>query len=153
MHVCIGGTFNPLHEGHKLLIRTACAAAGPTGSVYIGITCGARFSSYKKIPSYRERKKILQQFILEEHISTTICFGRLTDKYGPSITDDFDAIVVSPETKPTAVEINRIRQSRQKKPLQIIEIPFVLAEDAKPISSTRIRNKEIDIHGRLICRD
>ncbi len=153
MRVCVGGTFHPLHEGHKTLIRTACTTAGPSGVVYIGITSGKQFRKKKKVSLFYLRKKKIQQFLAKEHIQTTICFIRLTDRYGPATTDDFDAIVVSPETRPTAEEINHIRLNNNKKPLQIIEIPFVLAEDLKPISSTRIRQKEIDQYGRLIRRD
>ena len=40
MKVCIGGTFNPLHKGHKLLIDKAFEVAGKQGSVFIGITTG-----------------------------------------------------------------------------------------------------------------
>lgn len=150
MRVCIGGTFNPLHDGHKMLIRTACKLAGLNGSVYIGITSGNNFSKKDMVPSFYKRKKIIQHYLSEEKINTTVCIRPLKDKFGPSITKDFDAIVVSPETKKTAEEINIIRMQRKKKPLQIIEIPFVLADDHKPISSTRIRKGEIDNRGCLL---
>jgi pantetheine-phosphate adenylyltransferase len=77
----------------------------------------------------------------------------IADKYGPSIEDDFDAIIVSPETFETAKEINLRRVEKGKKPLKIIKIPFVLAEDGKPISSTRILKKEIDENGRILKDD
>jgi len=74
----------------------------------------------------------------------------IQDKYGPSVDEEFDAIVVSPETKPIAEEINEKRRQRGKKPLQIIMVPYVLAKDGRAISSTRIRNGEIDDHGTLL---
>ena len=40
MKVCIGGTFNLLHKGHKLLIKKAFEVAGKNGSVLIGVTSG-----------------------------------------------------------------------------------------------------------------
>ena len=74
----------------------------------------------------------------------------IKDRYGPSIDGDFDAIVVSPETVEAAKEINQKRREIGKKPLKIIEIPFILAEDGKPISSSRIKKGEIDIDGKIL---
>ncbi len=86
------------------------------------------------------------------------CIDRATikpikDKYGPSIRGEFDAIVISPETKPTAEEINDKRRQNMKKPLKIVQIPFVLANDGAHISSSRIRKKEIDENGRILKID
>ena len=77
----------------------------------------------------------------------------LSNKFGPTLEGDFDAIVVSPETKPTAEEINKKRKQLGKKPLQIVVIPFVLSEDNQPISSSRIRRKEIDENGTMLKKE
>ena len=75
----------------------------------------------------------------------------LNDPYGTTIHDeDFDAIVVSEETEPTAVKINEIRVSKGMKPLDIVVVSFVLAYDGNPISSTRIRSGEINQNGNVI---
>ena len=75
----------------------------------------------------------------------------LNDPYGTTIYDtDFEAIVVSEETEPTAVEINNIRVSKGMKPLDIVVVSFVLAYDGNPISSTRIRRGEINQSGNII---
>ena len=76
---------------------------------------------------------------------------RLEEPYGPTIYDSkIDAIVVSRETKPTADKINEIRQEKGMDPLEIFIIDWVLADDGKPISSTRIRNGEIDRNGKVL---
>ena len=66
---------------------------------------------------------------------------------------EFDAIVVTKETKKTAEEINNKLIHKKLKPLKIVKIPFVRADDNISISSTRIRNKEIDEDGRILKRD
>ena len=75
----------------------------------------------------------------------------MEDSYGTTVFDDkFDAIVVSEETEPVAVEINEIRNSKGMLPLDIVVVSFVLADDGRPISSTRIRNGEINKKGNIL---
>ncbi len=88
-------------------------------------------------------------FLYSKHNNFQI--AKLDDSYGSTIyEDDFDAIVVSEETEPTAIEINEIRKNKGMKALDIIVISFVYAEDGIPISSTRIRKGEIDTKGHLL---
>lgn len=153
MNVCLGGTFYPFHKGHKELIRKAFQIAGPAGTVFIGITSSDMIQKKGKFATYEYRKKIIEKFLEQENFLKQSTIQHLTNKFGPTLEKDFDAIVVSPETKPTAEEINKKRIQKGKKPLQIITIPFVLSEDGKTISSTRIRKKEIDENGKLIEED
>ena len=150
MKVCIGGTFNPLHKGHKLLIDKAFEVAGKQGSVFIGITTGEIVKGKMDVESFEERKKVIEQYLYEKDFIKRATVKPIIDKYGPSIEEEFDAIVVSPETRKTAEEINEKRKQKRKKPLKIIQISFVLTEDGRPISSSRIRKHEIDEDGRLL---
>ncbi len=61
-----------------------------------------------------------------------------------------EAIVVSTETVHKAFEINKTRSKRKLQPLIIITVPMMRAEDGKLISSTRIREGEIDSSGNLL---
>jgi pantetheine-phosphate adenylyltransferase len=152
MNVCIGGTFDPLHRGHKVLIKKALELAGKNGSVFIGITSVEMFQNKKDVKPFEERKKAIEQFLSEE-MPRNVTIKQIYNKYGPSVKENFDVIVISPETKNTAQEINEKREGLGKKPLKIVEIPFVLAKDKLPISSTRIRNKEIDVNGNIVKQD
>lgn len=153
MKVCLGGTFYPFHKGHKKLLRKAFQMAGEDGSVFIGVTSAAMAKNKGKIASFQQRKRAIELFLSEENVLKQALIQPLSDKFGPTIQGDFEAIIVSPETKPTAEEINQKRKQQRKKPLQIIIVPFVLAEDNQPISSTRIRKKEIDENGTVLPQD
>jgi len=153
MKVCLGGTFNILHSGHKLLIDKAFEIAGINGSVFIGLTSKGFVKNKKNVKSLIERKKGLEQYLSEKGYLNRSIIKPIFDKYGPSIDDRFDAIVVSPETKKTAEEINYKRKKKGKKALKIIQIPFVLGKDGKPIRSSRIYDKEIDENGNFPKKD
>ena len=153
MKVCLGGTFDILHKGHKRLITTACDLAGPSGTVVIGLTKKSLVLKRRRINSYQTREKVIEEFLKEKKTPPKVKITPIQDKYGLSIEEDFDAIVVSPETKPVAEEINEKRGQKGKKPLQIVVVPFVLAQNGKPISSTLIRNGEIDENGNLLRKE
>lgn len=153
MNVCLGGTFSPLHKGHKELLRTAFQIAGPTGSVFIGVTSPAMIKKKGAIASFQKRKQAIVQFLTEEKSLRHTTIRPIRTKFGPAVTGEFDAIIVTSETAPTAEEINRKRSQRGKPPLQIIVIPFVLSEDGTPIRSSRIRQKEIDENGRVLKQE
>jgi pantetheine-phosphate adenylyltransferase len=153
MRVCIGGTFNPLHKGHKLLIEKAFEVAGKQGSVFIGITTGEIVKGKMDVESFEGRKKVIEKYLYVKDFIKRVTVKPIIDKYGPSIEEEFDAIVISPETRKTAEEINKKRKQNGRKPLEIIQIHFVLAEDGHPISSSRIRKHEIDKDGRLLSQD
>ena len=153
MKVCIGGTFDKLHIGHKQLITKAIETAGKNGEVFIGITKGKILESKKNVKSFEERKKTLEKFISNKKTGNIIVIKPIMDIYGPTLKEDFDAIIVSPETKLTADKINIKRKQLGKKPLKIVMIPFVISNDGIPISSSRIKNQEIDENGQVLRRD
>jgi pantetheine-phosphate adenylyltransferase len=146
--IIVGGTFDFLHSGHKALLRKAFSL----GQVTIGLTSDEMVESNKdgRAVAFEERKAELKNFIKEEKAN---CAGiiKIEDIFGPSLCRNFDYIVVSPETYATAIKINEEREkSMGRDPIKIVKIDFVLAEDGKPISSTRIYNREIDKEGKLL---
>lgn len=145
--VVIGGTFEALHEGHKALLKRAFSLGG----VSIGLTSDALVKKIKKrrATSFNQRKASLESFIAKEFKTKPRIF-KIEDKFGPTLEEDFDYIVVSPETYKTALLINKERLKRSKKPIRIVKIGFVLAKDKKPIASSRILNGEINKRGELL---
>lgn len=147
----VGGTFDPLHDGHRKLIRRTFSLAGEKGEVIIGLTTDS-FASGKTHPvrPFEERKQHLVEFIAENQFPATWHIEPLPDRYGTALHADFDALVVSEETAKVAVEINRLRQQQGKRKVDIHQIACVLADDGRWISSTRIIRGEIDERGRML---
>ena len=143
--VAVGGTFDKFHDGHKKLLSTAFEIGD---RIEIGVTSDAFGGLKGDIDSCEERMSNLRSFFSDKSDFVVI---PLEDPYGTTIYDhDFEAIVVSEETEPTAVEINKIRISKGMKPLDIVVVSFVLAYDGNPISSTRIRRGEINQNGNVV---
>jgi pantetheine-phosphate adenylyltransferase len=151
MKVMVGGTFDPLHDGHKRLLARSFEIAGPGGHVVIGLTSDS-FAGHKNHPirSFATRKADLERYISQTIRSTQWSVEPLNDRYGSTIDADFDALIVSEETLKVAVEINKLRHEKARKKVDIHQISCVLAEDGRWISSTRIYRGEIDVHGHLL---
>lgn len=147
----VGGTFDPLHDGHKRLLTRSFELAGPGGYVVIGLTSDS-FASRKIHPicPFTTRKADLERYISHTIHSTQWSIEPLNDRYGSAIDADFDALIVSEETLKVAVEINNLRRQKGQKKVDIHQISCVLAEDGRWISSTRIYRGEIDVHGHLL---
>jgi pantetheine-phosphate adenylyltransferase len=150
MRVCLGGTFDQFHQGHQLLIQTGFQFAGEDGFVFIGITDQKITDPSKKISSFDIRKKHVLGFIQGQNYKITYIIEKITTVEGPLLQKSFDAVIVSPETRSTAELINQQRLNKGMEPFQIIQIPFVLAEDGDPISASRIRKGEITPDGKSI---
>ena len=146
----MGGTFDILHKGHRALL----SKASEIGSiVLIGLTTDERARKGRKdivINSYVIRKENLEMLLNSMNLSSNFKIVPLDNDWGPSVVEDsFTAIIVSEETKKTAEKINMIRLENGKKELEIVIVPFVKAYDGQKISSSRIRDNEIDSNGRL----
>jgi len=162
----LGGTFTPLHNGHRALLHEAFQTAshdGPdAGHVVVGLTSTALAKRTRSDPahaellgSFDERRAALDAELDRVCGAYTASYEiiELTDTQGPAATrEDVDALVVSPEAKAQrrAHELNRQRIEHGRRPLEVHTPPFVIAEDGTRISSTRIRNGEIDVHGRVV---
>ncbi|MGC9444003.1 MAG: phosphopantetheine adenylyltransferase [Candidatus Methanospirareceae archaeon] len=150
MKVAFGGTFDPLHDGHKQLLKRVYELS-EGGEIVIGVTSDAMAHACRdrEVRPFEVRAAEIHRYMREEY-DVQIRVVELHDRYGPTLDDDFDYIVISPETYPVAVTINELRKARGKKPITIVMVEHVKAEDGGLISSTRINAGEIDTHGTLL---
>jgi pantetheine-phosphate adenylyltransferase len=151
MKVCLGGTFNILHDGHKRLFDKALELAGNDGSLHVGLVVGDIIRFKSNVNSLEYRRKVVLKYISSKNKNGILVeVLPISTSFGVAVDQDYDIIVVSPETKSNAEGINKKRSDLGKKLLDIIVVPFVLAEDGKPISSSRIIKKEINSEGKVL---
>ncbi len=150
-YVVCGGTFDLFHKGHEELINKALSISK---KILIGITSDTYIESFKKehqIEDFSKRKKSVKAYLKKIHVDKKVILVPINSAYEPYLetSKKYDAIVVSNQTKKTAILINKKRKQNNLIPLTIIIVPDVSADDKKIISSTRIRHGEINRKGKL----
>jgi len=149
--VLVGGTFDEFHKGHQALIMKAFEVGE---RVMIGLSSDQLARELRKnhdIASYEQRLNELRDFLREAEVFDRAKIVPLDTPYGITLsTTVAEALVVSKETEPVGITINRKREAKGLRPLELVVIDMVPAEDYIPISTTRIRHGEIDREGHLI---
>jgi len=148
--VAVGGTFDKLHKGHKKLLEFSFKIGE---KVLIGLSSDELVKKLQKpheVAPYIEREKNLISFLKEKGFINRFEIIPLKDRYGITlIHPNLEALITGEENKVIAEKINEERIKKGLKPLEIFYVKTVLAEDNKPISSTRIRKGEINENGKL----
>ncbi|MDH3276490.1 MAG: pantetheine-phosphate adenylyltransferase [Nitrosopumilus sp.] len=147
--VAMGGTFDFIHKGHITLLSEAFSISA---KVIIGLTSDdMAMKKGKKLENdYSKRLEILIKTIEKNFPKREFEISKLDNDFGPAVLEkEVQGLVVSDETSNQGKILNQIRKEKNLPPVQVITVPMVLAKDGTKISTTRIKNREIDIDGNL----
>lgn len=144
--VVLGGTFDHLHSGHRLLLSVSALLCEKR--ITVGLSEGPllqRKILRELIEPFQERKKHLEEFLGDVKPGLEHNIIPLVDPVGPAGTEpDYQCLVVSKETEKGGHVINDVRQ---KKGLDLLDIHVVdvvtegdVSKDDK-MSSTLERHK------------
>jgi len=141
----VGGTFDRLHAGHRLLLNAACKNAD---SVEIHITSDSMAEGKSPfIQSSEDRMNELHDWATGRS-GCKISVHQLNDVHGPAPHHSTaDAIVATPETIGMCHSINEERRKNGLSKLHIIEVMHLDGVEGSIISSSAIRNGHMDREG------
>lgn len=148
--VAMGGTFDVLHKGHMMLLESAFSISD---MVIIGLTSDdlAKKKGKKINNPYQRRFETLKALIEKNFPKKQYEISKLDNDFGPAVIEGkVEALVTSEETAYQGPILNKMRSELDLDPVKMVVVPMVMASDGSRISSTRIRNSEIDSEGNLV---
>jgi pantetheine-phosphate adenylyltransferase len=147
--VAMGGTFDVIHRGHITLLSEAFSIST---KVIIGLTSDEMaLRKGKNLQNdYSERLDKLVKIIEKNFPNMVFEISKLDNDFGPAVLEkEVQALVVSGETSNQGEILNQFRKQKNLPFVDIVVVPMVLAKDGTRISTTRIKNQEIDHDGNL----
>lgn len=150
-NVVLGGTFDRLHVGHKILLSEAVLRAKLR--LVVGVT-DTNMIQGKKLPELilpvSERIKEVEDFLTDIDESLNYEIVPIQDPFGPTKSDtDMQAIVVSAETYKGGLKVNELRLENKLNELNIhciklVELESGCTDKEHKVSSS---NQRMDLLG------
>ncbi len=146
--VATGGTFDIIHKGHTALLNKAFTISS---KVIIGLSSDELVKKMGKKcqNNYSQRHDSLESMIKQSFPNSLYQISKLDNDFGPAMLEGkVQALVASEETSNKGKVLNELRSKKNLPSIEIIVVPMVLADDGSRISTSRIRNSEIDNEGK-----
>nr|XP_005994082.1 PREDICTED: bifunctional coenzyme A synthase isoform X2 [Latimeria chalumnae] len=146
--VVVGGTFDRLHEAHKIFLSASCLMT--ENRLLIGVSDKDLLKNKtltELIQPYQQRVEKLREFLVDIKPSLSYELVPLADPYGPSIIDPgLKCIVVSEETRKGGNAVNKKRAEKGLPDLALHEIRLIQDchrsdNEEEKISSSSLRTR------------
>ncbi|KAL0081529.1 hypothetical protein J3Q64DRAFT_1731636 [Phycomyces blakesleeanus] len=125
--VALGGTFDHIHAGHKILLTMAALLTNK--SIVVGVTDDSMLQSKKHrqfIQPTEKRIGSVERYLHSVRRNVEPYVVPICDPFGPTITDPaIDALVCSKETLQGGEAVNRERQKRNMDPIELRVIDVI----------------------------
>ncbi|CAE6970804.1 COAD [Symbiodinium sp. CCMP2592] len=125
-YVVLGGTFDRLHVGHKVLLTVAAVMAeqglaiGVSGPPLLREKAGASI-----LQDWGERAATVVDFLAVLRPNLQVRVEELSDAFGPALWPEMGALVVSAETEAGGAAVNARRQEKNSPQLHVVAVPLV----------------------------
>lgn len=142
--VAVGGTWDHMHPGHRLMLTMAAIIAKT--KVIIGVT-GQELLVNKKyraaLQSIEVRERSATSFVKMLRPDLAVVTSEMHDMYGPTATErDMQALVVSLESASGGALVNEKRIELGFSEVEIIVVGLIGGSDK--VSSTDLRREELE---------